>query len=152
MMYTLLLQSHSLLRYALLIFIVATLIKAFWGLRNNLVFDRIADKLSFFTVLAAHLQFLTGIILYWISPILKWGRSYSGSWMSDTFLRYWMLEHLVGMLVAIVFITLGRILTKKTSIDVQKYKRLFLFFLLALILIIIMIPWPFRPVIGRSWF
>jgi uncharacterized membrane protein SirB2 len=72
--------------------------------------------------------------------------------MKDTFLRYWMMEHLVGMIIAIALITAGRILSKKAGNDLLKHKRLFYYFLAGLIIILIMIPWPFRTGIGRPWF
>jgi len=107
--------------------------------------------LSFFSTLAAHLQLLTGLVLYWISPILKYGRNHADGWMGDNFLRYWMMEHLVGMVLAIALITIGRILMKKSANDIQRHKRIFVYFLIALLIILIMIPWPFRAVIGRAW-
>ena len=151
MIYTLLLTTHSLLRYALLILLVLTIIKSFRGWQKQLNFDAGTERLSFFSTLAAHLQLLTGLVLYWISPILKYGRNHADGWMGDNFLRYWMMEHLVGMVLAIALITIGRILMKKSANDIQRHKRIFVYFLIALLIILIMIPWPFRAVIGRAW-
>lgn len=151
MLYSLLLTTHSILRYVLLILLLLTLIRSFRGWLKKLAFDAISERLSFFTTLAAHLQLLTGLILYWISPILSFGRSHAHVWMADHFLRYWMMEHLVGMIVAIAIITVGRILAKKADNDVKKYKRISVYFLVGLLIILVMIPWPFREVIGRPW-
>jgi len=135
----------------LLILLILTLIKSFRGWQKHLPFDAITDRLSFFTTVTAHLQLLIGLILYWISPILNYGRSHAAGWMADHFLRYWMMEHLVGMLLAIALITVGRILMKKANNDMQKHKRIFIYFAIGLLITLLMIPWPFREIIGRSW-
>ncbi|MGC8803432.1 MAG: hypothetical protein ACP5PS_06615, partial [Bacteroidales bacterium] len=151
MLYSILLTSHSILRYLLLLLLIWAVIKSFWGWQKRMRFDGLTERLSFFTVIAAHLQLLTGFVLYWISPLLNYGRNHAQGWMSDHFLRYWMMEHLVGMIVAIALITVGRIVTKKVANDVQKYKRLFVYFVIGLLILLIMIPWPFRAGIGRPW-
>jgi hypothetical protein len=64
------------------------------------------------------------------------------------------MEHSTMMIIAIVFITLARILSKKATTDEAKFKKLFTFSLIALILIIVAIPWPF-PLMShvlRQWF
>lgn len=151
MIYSLLLTSHSLLRYVLLILLVLAIIKSFRGWRKRLTFDKVTDRLSFYATLVSHLQLLTGLLLYWISPILKYGRNHADGWMGDNFLRYWMMEHLAGMLLPIALITVGRIFMKKSANDIQKHKRIFVYFLIGLLIILIMIPWPFRADIGRAW-
>ena len=60
-------------------------------------------------------------------------------------MRFFVVEHLLGMLIALVLGTLGHSLVKRATDDAVKYKRQFLFFGLALVIIIASIPWPFRP-------
>jgi hypothetical protein len=43
-------------------------------------------------------------------------------------------------------------MAKKTVSDEIKYKKAFIYFLLAFILIMVSIPWPFRGIVGRPYF
>lgn len=72
--------------------------------------------------------------------------------MKDTFFRFFWIEHPVGMLIAIVLITLGHGMAKKTVSDEVKYRKAFYFFLFALVIILVSIPWPFREIVGRPVF
>jgi hypothetical protein len=72
--------------------------------------------------------------------------------MKDAFFRFYMVEHPVGMIIAIILITIGRGQVKKAVTDSIKHKRMFWFYMIALILILATVPWPFREVIGRPWF
>jgi Na+/H+ antiporter NhaC len=61
------------------------------------------------------------------------------------------MEHPLTMILAIVLITLGYGMSKKSVSDADKFKKAFRYFLVALVLILISIPWPFRE-IGRPLF
>jgi membrane protein DedA with SNARE-associated domain len=60
-------------------------------------------------------------------------------------MRFFAVEHLAGMLVAILFGTLGHSLAKRARTDELKNQRQLRYFLIALIIIIASIPWPIRP-------
>jgi len=66
-------------------------------------------------------------------------------------MRYWVVEHFTGMLIAIALITIGRGVAKKGIPDAAKFRRAFWLFLLALIIILATVPWPFRGGVGRPW-
>jgi uncharacterized membrane protein len=84
--------------------------------------------------------------------IISVGAPEGVSVMKDPFYRFFWVEHPVGMIIAIVLITLGRGMAKKAVADEVKYKKAFIFFLLALIVILATIPWPFRGgIVGRPW-
>jgi hypothetical protein len=73
-----------------------------------------------------------------------------GEMMASSAHRFYGIEHIFGMLVAIALITIGRIKSKKLTDDLAKHKTTFTFFLIALIIIFVTIPWPFRNM-GTSW-
>ncbi len=150
-MYTGLLHLHSSLRYVLLIVIIAAIIKGFDGWLNKKEFTGTDNKLGLFTLIFAHTQLLVGLILYFISPIVQSALSDMGGAMKDTTLRFWAVEHISLMIIAIVLITIGRVSSKKAATAVQKHKKAAIFFLIGLILILISIPWPFSRV-ARPWF
>ena len=65
--------------------------------------------------------------------------------MSNSFTRFFAVEHGFLMVLAIVMGTLGHVLSKRASDDASKHKRQVIFYGLCLLLILIGIPWPFRP-------
>jgi hypothetical protein len=72
--------------------------------------------------------------------------------MKDSVARFYAVEHMTGMLIAIILITIGRGVSKKDIPDGVKHKRTFWFFLVALVIILASVPWPFRAGIARPWF
>jgi hypothetical protein len=72
--------------------------------------------------------------------------------MKDSASRFWAVEHLTGMIIGIVLITLGKTVARKNFTDTLKHKRSAILYTLALVIILLSIPWPFRVGIGRPWF
>ena len=73
--------------------------------------------------------------------------------MKNAVLRFFAIEHMAGMLIAIILIHIGYSFSKKNIPDTAKHRRVILFYSLALLIILISIPWPFREVgAGRTWF
>ncbi len=140
-------RSHSGLRWILLLLLVATVFNAFRKWKANQDFVGSDDKLSLFTFIIAHLQLLLGLILFFSSEkvMLK------GLDMANSILRFFTVEHTLGMLIAIILITVGRIQAKKITSGPQKHRKIFVMYLIALLLILISIPWPFRG-LGAGWF
>ena len=149
-MLTGLLHIHSLLRYVLLVLLLLSIVKSFSGWMGKKTYSGGNRKLTLFTMVSAHLQLVVGLILYFISPNVKAGLADMGAAMKDPGLRFWTVEHIAMMLIAIVLITLGNSLSKRASDDVGKHKRVTIFFLLALIVIFMAIPWPWSAV-ARGW-
>lgn len=147
-MYGILMPIHSLLRWAILILLLASIIKSLQGMMSKKAFAPSDNKISLFLMISAHTQLLVGIILYFVSPFVKFG----GDAMKDTDIRFFTMEHTTMMLIAIVLITLGRILSKKAATDTGKFKRLFWYNLIALVVIFAAIPWPNFGVVHRPWF
>ena len=144
-MYELLKLLHSFLRWAVLLLLLATIIKSLNGLFSKRGFTKSDDKISLFMMISAHTQLLVGIILYFVSPFVQFGNT------TDKEVRFFTMEHTSMMIVAIVFMTIARISSKKGKTDNVKFKRLFIYSLIALVIIIAAIPWPFSP-ISRPWF
>jgi hypothetical protein len=131
-MYNFLLQVHSLTRYFVLITLVIVIVMALLGIVNKKPFGKWDNKFSLYLLIFTHLQALAGLILYFVSPFVKFG----AETMKDKFIRYWTVEHFTAMLIAIVLITVARISSKKMTSDLAKHKRLFNFNLIALIIIL----------------
>ena len=143
---------HSALRYLILIALVVTIINAFLKMKGKKPFLALDNKLSLVTFILAHIQLLLGLALYFIGnkgmSLFSIGM---GEVMKTSALRFFAVEHIFGMLIAIILITMGRIKSKKLESDVAKHKTTFIYYLIALLIIIISIPWPFRG-FGQAWF
>ena len=59
--------------------------------------------------------------------------------MKDKIARYWLVEHITGMLLAVVLITMARITAKKLSDGTARHRRLFVFNVIALVIILAII-------------
>ncbi len=142
-MYTGLLHTHSLLRYFILIALVVVIIKGIIGLVNKQPYGKWDNKLGLYLFIFTHMQLLVGIILYFMSPFVKFG----SETMSDKVTRYWTVEHIFSMLIAVVLITLARTTSKRMADDQAKHKRMVIFNSVALVLIIAMVWLSGRPML-----
>lgn len=143
-MYTGLLHTHSLLRYFILIALIVVIVKALIGLANKQPYGKWDNKLGLYLFIFTHMQLLVGIVLYFISPFVKFG----SDTMSDKATRYWTVEHVFAMLIAVVLITLARTTSKRMTNDEAKHKRMAIFNFVALVVIIAMIWLSGRPLLS----
>ncbi len=134
-MHSILLATHSIVRYFLLIVLITVIVRSFMGWMNRSSYSKLDDKLSLGLFILTHTQLLLGIFLFFISPLII----FSGAAMGDRVARYWLAEHNTGMIVAITLITIARISSKKMKDDVFKHKRMFTFNAIALLIILVMI-------------
>ncbi len=136
-MYQGLLHTHILLRYFILVMLVVVIVMAINGLMNKKPYGKLDNKFSLYLFIFTHLQLLIGIILYIVSYMDGARRvHFTADTMKNPSLRYWAVEHVIGMLVAIVLITVARITTKKLSLDAAKHRRMLVLNTVALVLII----------------
>lgn len=134
-MLDLLVLTHSVLRYFVLIFLVVVVVRSFMGWQKKSAYAALDDKFSLWLFIFTHTQLLVGLILYFISPVVI----FSGASMKDSVARYWLVEHATMMLIAIVLITMARITAKKITEATLKHKRLFIFNVIALVIILVAI-------------
>ena len=99
-------------------------------------------------MVSLHTQLILGLVLYFNSPLVRF---YQG-WMKDAEDRFYGMEHVAGMLIAIALITVGYVKSKKGTTPAEIYKPIKLFYIIGLILILASIPWPFRANLGGGWF
>src|SRR5689334_21672411 len=131
-MYTTFLLLHSIVRYFVLIMLVVLVIKSLAGWLGKSAYTPGDNKISLFTLIMTHTQFLVGIILYFVSPFVQ----FSSETMKDPAARYWTVEHISMMIIAVVLITVGRSTSKKIADGVARHKRLFIMNAIALLIII----------------
>ena len=62
--------------------------------------------------------------------------------MRDPVARFWAVEHISSMLVAIVLVHVGRVLARKAATPGAKRMRLLICFGIATVLMLAATPWP----------
>ena len=149
-MYIGLLHLHNLLRWILLLLLVIAIVRHLSGMMSKRAVNGGDRKIDLFLMISAHTQLVIGLYQWFVGGFgLKSIQNNGfGVVMKNAVLRFWAIEHIFGMLVAIIFITIGRGAVKRSS-DAGIHKKAFWFFLLALIIIMATIPWPGRAGIGR---
>ncbi len=153
-MQTGLVHLHNLLRWIILILLLLSILKAYQGWQSKKAFAAGDKKTWLFTMITAHITLLVGLY-QWAAGrygIFTTSLPEGTSVMKDKFFRFYWVEHPVGMIIAIVLITLGHGMAKKAVADEVKYKKAFVYFLLALVVILATVPWPFREIVGRPYF
>lgn len=148
-MYNGLVHAHSGLRWIAIFLLIFAIIKFFSGKAGNKTFSPRDKKTALFSMIVLHLQLVIGLALYFMGnfPGLMKERG-----MGDTYARFYGMEHILMMVIAIALITFGYSSAKRMSMDTKKFSRLSYTYLIGFILIMAAIPWPFREVLGASWF
>ncbi|WP_066756777.1 cytochrome B [Crocinitomix algicola] len=141
-------SSHSGWRWIVLVLLITAVVKAHLGWKQNKNFKPSDKKLALFAMIAFHIQFLFGWVLYFFSPKV----AFIAETMSIKILRFFTVEHSLIMTIAMVLITIGHSKSKKKETDTQKFRMIAIFYTLALILVLAGIPWPFRTDLAAGWF
>jgi hypothetical protein len=112
------------------------------GMFTKRTFGNADNRISLFLMSSAHIQLVVGLLIY-----------FTGGWaninadtMHDKTFRFFSVEHSVMMIAAIILITIGRIRSKRAVDDNYKFRRLFIYSLIALLLIFLAIPWPWSRI------
>jgi hypothetical protein len=143
-MYALLLALHSWLRWLALVGGVAATGAAMVMPTDHAPATKsAADRWSLIFMIALDLQFLIGVLLYFVvSPTMSAIRADFGAAMRDPVARFWAVEHITMMLAAVVLVHVGRVLARKAPTAAKKRTRLLVFNAIATIVMLAAIPWP----------
>lgn len=137
---------HNLLRWAVLLFGVITVISGLSGVATKRAYTSGDNKSNLFFMISCDIQLLLGLVLY-----------FSNHWMQmldmkNPYTRFFGMEHGVMMILAWIFVHVGRATVKKAVTPAAKHKRTLIWFGLALVIILAAIPWPFREAIARPFY
>jgi len=139
-----LISAHSGVRWIALLMLLLAIFNAFTAKD----YEKKHRLVNLFSMITFHTQLVLGIILYFLSDKVQ----FTEGWMKQAMYRFYGMEHLTGMLLAIIAITIGHSKSKKGADAAAKFKAIKLWYVLALILVVAFIPWPFRTELGAGWF
>ena len=134
------LNLHNYLAYAVLLLVTLFTFYSLWGWLNGRKFRTWDKKFGLAAMLAVHIQFTLGLVLYLVSPTVQQAFKDFGLAMKSSSLRLSALEHPLVMLIAAVLITVARIKTKRSDSN-SAHKTNFILYAIALLLILSRIPW-----------
>jgi len=141
-MYTGLLHTHNMFRWLVLISLVLAVVFAFAGWLRKLDWSKRDNLTGLLLTIFIDIQFLVGIILYaFVSPVTKSAFNDFGAAMKDSDLRFYAVEHILMMLIALALVHIGRAKSKRATAPWKKHRIAAIFYGIALLLILAGIPW-----------
>jgi hypothetical protein len=151
MFYNIILALHNIVRWVVLITAVLALVRAYLGWIQSRQWVARDRQVGIYFTSALDTQILLGLILFFISP---WTRALlSGNFtamMSDPTMRFFSIEHVPFMIVAVVLAHIGSARARRASDAADKFRSSAIFFSLSVLVIMLMIPWwrPLFPGLG----
>ena len=135
---------HSYFRWLVLFLFLDSLLFLIVSLKNK-NFSKLFKLLHKFTSIAMSIQFLIGILLYSISPVVASALENMGKAMKDKELRFFSVEHTLTMILALGLFHASNAKIKKDEIPFEnKYKFIVSSYVILIVFFSIGIPW-FRP-------
>lgn len=143
--YEILKSAHSGWRYLVIILLLVAFINALMGYLGRKPYTEGNRKLNLFALISAHIQLLMGLALYFMHDWYKGDSTVPAQ-------RYWKMEHISMMILAIILITVGNSKSKKMDSALMKHRSVFMYFGLALLLITVAIFLMVKDDPGRQLF
>jgi hypothetical protein len=110
-------------------------LKSLIGLFGGGSYTKFDKILGSATVGIMDVQLILGVVLYFFySPYITFN-------MSNPTERFWSVEHLLLMVLAIAAAHVGKVIAKKSDDAPVKFRFQAIFFTIALVLMIVGIPW-----------
>lgn len=140
--YSVMLFLHSWMRWAVVITAVLVIVQAFRGWSGGVAWDATKARFASWFVNTTSIQLILGLVLYgFLSPVTLQAFSDMGGAMKDSVTRFWAVEHMSVMLVAVALAHIGAGRIKKAADDQAKHRAASIFFTIAIVLILVSIPW-----------
>jgi NADH:ubiquinone oxidoreductase subunit 6 (subunit J) len=130
--YEILKDAHSAWRYVVIILLLIAFLTALTSYISKKEYTEGNKRLNVFALISTHIQLLLGLFLYFMNDWYKVDSS-------DAVNRYWKMEHVAIMVIAVILITIGNSKSKKAATAVLKHRSIFVFFGFALLLITVAI-------------
>lgn len=139
-----LLLIHSYFRWIVLLTFLISLFFLIISYKSKSFLDAFKKFHKIFAI-SFSIQFLLGILLYGVSPLIIAALSEIGAAMKDRNLRFFLVEHNFIMTISLALSHIGSSKLKKVDLGFDKQFRIIsIFYLLILLSFVIGIPWN-RP-------
>lgn len=103
-------------------------------------------KVGLLYAVSMDIQLLVGLALYLVlSPMTATAFANMGQAMKEPVLRFWAVEHLFMMVVALALAHLGAVLSRRKE-GVARFRTAAICYGLSVLAVVAAIPWPMRDV------
>jgi hypothetical protein len=138
-----LLVAHSWLRWVALLLGALAVVRAVAGRTSGRPWSAADGAAGRWYTRALDVQALVGLLLYFgFSPYLTVAGQDLGRAMATPAIRFWLVEHLTVMLVALALAHVGAVRIRTAATDAARFGRAALFFGLSLAAVVLASPWP----------
>lgn len=151
-MYQTLIFFHSLIRWLVLGSLIYAIFRAYTGYSASRVFSSTDNAVRHWTATIAHIQLLLGAALYFNSPVIRSFFTHFRDSIHSINAAFFGVIHILIMFTAIITITIGSSVAKRSVSDQEKFRKMLVWFSIGLALIFLAIPWPFSPLANRPYF
>jgi hypothetical protein len=146
-MYAIVLSLHNVLRWLVLVAAVFAVMRAISGWVSRSPWTPASAGPGRFFTISLDVQFLLGILLYAVlSPVTKAAFADMASAMGQREIRFFVAEHAVFMVLALVAAHMGKVLAPKAATGTLKYRRAAIWYGLATLCMLAGMPW-WRPLL-----
>ena len=149
-MYSAILTVHSYLRYAVLLMVLLAVLRYVAGLLHSRAWNDGDEGIGRWMIRVWDLQFLLGLVLYFLSPVVQFGFANIREAMGDAQTRQFLIEHPLLNLLAIGALHVGWIRAGKAADDRGRMVRALVFIAIAVVLVLLSIPWSGRPLLRTT--
>ncbi|MDA9258031.1 hypothetical protein N9P32_00610 [Flavobacteriaceae bacterium] len=135
------LQLHSLWAILTMTIIFYTVLRFFFNALQNKIFTLLDLRIALFTLIFCHIQFIIGIVLYFLSPKFKWWYNGLEEILENNEYFFYLVKHPLLNIFSILSITIGWSLFKKAKTNQKRFTRIGVFYLIGFLLILLATPY-----------
>lgn len=135
---------HNLIRWAVVLAGVWAVFRSWRGWMSRGVWTPADMQAGQVYVNVISLQFVLGLVLYAVSPLIRSGMADMGNAMRTPSVRYFLVEHVVMMLVSIALAHIGLAKVKKATSDSSRFQSATIWWGISVASVLGFIPWN-RP-------
>ncbi len=149
-MYPITLLAHSYLRWVVIGLAIWSFVRNTSGLSKG-EWTKTDDRISIYLLAAVDLQLLLGLLLYFVlSPVTAAAFADMKGAMKTAAVRFWAVEHLTTMLLAVAALHIARSKSKKAETGAARHKIMAIGVGFFLLFVFLAYPWPWTSY-GRPW-
>lgn len=149
-MYMVTLAIHNLLRWVVVALAAYALVRLYAGLFGKKEFTETDRKAISFYTISMDIQLVVGLLLYFVlSQLTTAALGNFGAAMRDSNLRFFAVEHISVMIVAVILAHLASILVKRATTSAAKFRRGAIWTTLSVLALLFAIPW-WRPLLPHA--
>ena len=141
-MYPIFLALHNIMRWIIILLAIYALVRVYMGVFGKREFTETDRKALSFYAIGMDIQLLLGLILYFfLSPITTAALGNFGAAMSNDAMRFFAVEHILMMVVAVVLAHVATMMAKRGATSSSKFNRAAIWLTLSVLAVLAAIPW-----------